>query len=111
MTTRINDNKNTKPPVAANNIRETFHFKPIQSIIPTVPGQAFQNRQGNLIQCACETYPLRWRIEEAIQSINAGNFQAVADLLVDLRREISIAEAVAIPMPQVDIAPVKMEVK
>ena len=96
--------------IAADNTRESIHFKPIQSLIPTLPGQVLQNSQGDLLHCACETYPIHWRLEEAITLIKFGSIRKGLDLLSDIHREIAMAEALAIPMPHVDMASVKMEV-
>lgn len=63
------------------------------------PGILQVDGDGALIGCAVHTFPVKWRLTEALENLLDGNLERIQDLLGDALREIIIAEMVKAPMP------------
>jgi len=59
--------------------------------------QVIENEDGDKIGCGCETWPIKWRAEEAMRLLQKGDYQDANDLLQDILREIAVAEMRNVP--------------
>ena len=64
-----------------------------------VMGKVSVNEMGDVVGCACETYQVKTRVEEALGRLAIGDEMVAIAFLRDLLREVERAEILKAPMP------------
>ena len=54
----------------------------------------------DLIGCAVETFPIKWRVLAALEDLDSNNIAGARDMLKDVIREIHRAERTGAPLPR-----------